>query len=161
MKPQRAPRVEKDHIGLAPEGFQEDMRSYLNTITLERGLSRNTEVAYRDDLIQAAHFLKKSGAVNWAKVTTKQLTAWLHWLSDRKFSGSSQARKLTAVRMLCRHLVREQVRPDNPTELLAGPKVRRKLPQILSAADMGRLLAAPAGGDAYAVRDRAMLELVY
>ncbi len=161
MNTPRAPREETDHISLAPESFQEEIRSYLNTIALERGLSKNTEVSYRSDLVQAAQFLKKSGASGWAKVSAKQLTAWLHSLSDRKLSGSSQARKLTAVRTLCRHLVREQVRKDDPTELLAGPKIRRKLPQTLSAADMGKLLAAPAGGDAYAVRDRAMLELVY
>ena len=161
MKATRAPRVETDPIALAPEDFQEDIRAYLNTIALERGLAKNTEVSYRSDLVQAAQFLKKHGASSWRKVSAKQLTAWLHWLSDRRFPGSSQARKLSAVRMLCRHLVREHGREDDPTELLAGPKVRRKLPQTLSAADMGRLLAAPAGGDAYAVRDRAMLELVY
>jgi integrase/recombinase XerD len=161
MKTKRAPRIEKDHIAGAPESFQEDIRSYLNTIALERGLSRNTEVSYRSDLVQAAQFLKKHGAASWAKVSAKQLTAWLHWLSDRSFTASSQARKLTAVRMLCRHLVRERVRDDDPTELLAGPKIRRKLPQTLSAADMGKLLASPTGSDAYALRDRAMLELFY
>jgi integrase/recombinase XerD len=160
MKARRAPRVERDQIADAPGDFQEEIRAYLNTITLERGLSRNTEAAYRDDLVQAAIFLKKQGAANWKKVTAKHLTAWLHTLSDR-FTGSTQARKLTAMRMLCRHLVRENVRPDNPTELLAGPKIRRKLPQTLSTGDMQKLLTAPTGLDAYSVRDRAMLELVY
>jgi integrase/recombinase XerD len=160
MKTQRAPREETDHIALAPEGFQEEIRSYLNTITLERGLSRNTEAAYRDDLVQAAIALRKQGAANWKKVTAKHLTAWLHALSDR-FTGSTQARRLTAMRMLCRHLVRERVRDDDPTELLAGPKIRRKLPQTLSPGDMQKLLAAPTGTDAYSVRDRAMLELIY
>lgn len=161
MKPARDPHESKDPVALAPASFQEDIRSYLNTIALERGLSRNTEVSYRSDLVQAAIFLKKHGAPDWAGVTAAQLTAWLHWLSDRKFSASSQARKLTAVRMLCRHLVRERVRPDDPSELLAGPKLRRKLPQTLSPGDMRRLLAAPTGADAYALRDRAMLELFY
>ena len=161
MKPQRASRVEIDHIAAAPEAFQEDIRSYLNTISLERGLSRNTEMSYRGDLVQAAHFLKKHGAASWAKVSAKQLTAWLHNLSDQGLTESSQARKLTAVRMLCRHLKRERVRDDDPTELLAGPKIRRKLPQTLSAGDMGKLLAAPSDGDAYSIRDRAMLELFY
>lgn len=160
MKARRAPRIEQDQVAGAPDDFQEEIRSYLNTITLERGLSRNTEAAYRDDLVQAAIFLKKQGAANWKKVTAKHLTAWLHALSDR-FTGSTQARKLTAMRMLCRHLVREQVRSDDPTELLAGPKIRRKLPQTLSAGDMQKLLSAPTGLDAYSVRDRAMLELVY
>ena len=77
MKTGRDPRPETDHIALAPGDFQEEIRSYLNTITLERGLSRNTEVAYRDDLVQAAVILKKHGAANWRKVTPKHLTAWL------------------------------------------------------------------------------------
>jgi integrase/recombinase XerD len=145
----------------APFAYAEDIQDYLNTIALERGLSRNTEVSYRNDLIQAAHFLKKSCPRGWTAVTAKQLTAWLHWLNDQGFTASTQARKLTAVRMLCRHLVRERRRPDDPTELLQGPKFRRKLPQTLSAGEMERLLAAPSGGDAYALRDRAMLELFY
>ena len=161
MKTRRASREEKDHIAAAPEDFQEDIRSYLNTISLERGLSKNTETSYRGDLVQAAQFLKKHGAASWAKVSAKQLTAWLHGLSDRGLTASSQARKLTAVRMLCRHLLRERVRDDDPTALLTGPKIRRKLPQTLSAGEMGKLLAAPTGGDAYAIRDRAMLELFY
>jgi integrase/recombinase XerD len=150
-----------DHIALAPEGFQEPIRSYLNTIALERSLSRNTEVSYRSDLVQAAIVLKKNGAANWTKVTPKHLTAWLHWLSDRDFSASSQARKLSAIRMLCRHLIDERLRDDDPTALLAGPKIRRRLPQTLSGSEMKKLLAAPTGADAYSIRDRAMLELVY
>ncbi len=162
MKRGRDPRGSMDRrLAQAPESFQEAIRSYLNAIVLERGLSPNTEAAYGDDLVQAAGFLKKHGAASWSKVTARHLTAWLHWLSDEGFSAASQARKLTAVRMLCRHLIRERLRDDDPTELLAGPKLRRKLPQTLSAGEMQKLLAAPSGADAYAIRDRAMLELVY
>jgi integrase/recombinase XerD len=145
----------------APPAFAEGIDSYLGYVELERGLSRNTAKSYESDLKQAAHFLKKHGAASWTKVTPKHLTAWLHWLSDQDFSAASQARKLSAVRMLCRHLVRERVREDDPTALLAGPKIRRKLPQTLSTGEMQQLLAAPSGADAYAIRDRAMLELVY
>ena len=132
----------------APPAFADDIDNYLSNLELERGLSHNTAKSYESDLKQAAHFLKKHGAANWKKVTPKHLTAWLHWLSDQQFSESSQARKLSAVRMLCRYLVRERIREDNPTELLAGPKIRRKLPQTLSTGEMQRLLTAPAGGDA-------------
>jgi len=145
----------------APGAFAEDIGDYLATIALERGLSRNTEVSYRSDLTQAAHFLEKHGAPGWRRVTPAQVTAWLHWLSDRKFSEASQARKLSAVRMLCRYLVKEGRRPADPTELLTGPKFRRKLPRTLSPAEMRKLVAAPTGADAYSVRDRAMLELFY
>ena len=163
MKTPRGVRVTGGRIPLAPAppGFAEDIDRYLGYVELEKGLARNTAKSYEGDLRQAAHFLAKRGAAGWRQVSAAQLSAWLHGLSDQGFSVTSQARKLTAVRMLCRHLVREQVRADDPTALLAGPKVRRALPQTLSAADMQKLLAAPTGGDAYAIRDRAMLELFY
>jgi len=145
----------------APAGFADSIDDFLSYVELEKGLARNTAKSYESDLKQASHQLKKIGASGWTKVTAPQLTGWLHWLSDEKFSESSQARKLTAVRMLCRYLVRERVREDDPTELLSGPKFRRKLPQTISTGEMERLLAAPSGGDAYAIRDRAMLELFY
>lgn len=144
-----------------PPAFADEIDGFIAFVELERGLSRNTAKSYESDLKQAAHFLKKAGAANWKKVSAKHLTAWLHWLSDQDFSAASQARKLSAVRMLCRHLVREHIRDDDPSALLAGPKLRRKLPQTLSTGEMQKLLAAPAGADAYAIRDRAMLELVY
>ena len=141
--------------------FADEIDQYLGTVELEKGLSRNTAKSYESDLRQASHFLKGHGVSGWKKVTAAQLTAWLHWLSDQKLSPSSQARKLSAVRMLCRHLKNEELRDDDPTELLAGPKLRRKLPETLSTSDMAKLLSVPSGGDAYAIRDRAMLELFY
>jgi integrase/recombinase XerD len=154
-------RKKEEPMPPAPAAFADEIDRYLGFVELERGLSRNTAVSYESDLRQAAHFLAKRGAVGWSQVTAAQLVAWLHWLSDEKFSASSQARKLSAVRMLFRHLKKEGARKDDPTELLSGPKLRRKLPQTLSAHDMGKLLATPTGGDAYALRDRAMLELFY
>lgn len=145
----------------APPGFVGAIGDFLDHVELEKGLAKNTRDSYESDLRQAAIQLKDKGVASWERATSKQLAGWLHWLSDEGFSSSTQARKLSAVRMLYRYLVRENVRADDPTELLTGPKLRRPLPQTLSPADMERLLAAPAGGDAYSVRDRAMLELFY
>jgi integrase/recombinase XerD len=63
--------------------------------------------------------------------------------------------------MLARHLVKEGMRPDDFTALLSGPKLGRKIPATLSADEVARLMAAPTGGDARALRDRALLELFY
>jgi integrase/recombinase XerD len=160
-KPHPAPRAKEAPMPPSPTGFADGIDDFLAYIELEKGLSRNTAKSYENDLRQAAHRLKHLGAANWLKVTPRHLAGWLHWLSDEKFSESSQARKLAAIRMLFRHLLRQGRRTDDPAALLSGPKFRRKLPQVLTAGEMDRLLAAPAGGDAYAVRDRAMLELFY
>jgi integrase/recombinase XerD len=160
-KPRSVLRSGKPSLPPVPAGFAEGIDDFLAHIELERGLSRNTAKSYENDLRQAAHCLKRLGAANWARVTPRHLTGWLHWLSNEGFTEASQARKLAAMRMLFRHLVKQGRRDDDPTALLGGPKVRRKLPQTLTPAEMERLLAAPTGADAYAVRDRAMLELFY
>jgi integrase/recombinase XerD len=162
MKKPQSQGPERDApMAPAPAGYADGIDDFLAYIELEKGLSRNTAKSYENDLRQAAHQLKRLGAAGWARVTPKHLTSWLHWLSDEKFSEASQARKLAAVRMFFRHLVRQGGRQDDPAALLSGPKFRRKLPQTLTAGEMDRLLAAPSGGDAYSVRDRAMLELFY
>jgi integrase/recombinase XerD len=74
---------------------------------------------------------------------------------------TSLARKLTALRGLARHLVREKIRDDIFTDLLSSPKLTRRIPGSLTPDEVTRLLAAPSGGDAYDLRDRALLELFY
>jgi integrase/recombinase XerD len=140
--------------------FASDLDAYLAYLDLERGLSKNTRLGYQRDLEQCAAFVSRQGASDWGKVTPEQAGAWIRSLS-RTTASSSQARKLTALRMLARFLVRERIRADDFTELLSGPKIVRRLPGTLSVAELGRLLASPSGGDPQSLRDRALLELFY
>ena len=68
---------------------------------------------------------------------------WIHSLSGDDYTVGSLARKLTALRVFARHLVREKIRGDDFTALLIGPKLVRRLPGTLSAEEVARLLAAP------------------
>jgi integrase/recombinase XerD len=138
-----------------------DLDGFIGFLELERGLSRNTVVAYEGDLRQCARFLARQGVRGWTEVAPAQLTDWIYSLSEDEFAVSSLARKLTALRTFARYLVREQLCDRDFTELLVGPKLVRKIPGTLTPAEVGRLLAAPSGGDAYALRDRAILELFY
>ncbi|MBI4624223.1 MAG: site-specific tyrosine recombinase XerD [Verrucomicrobia bacterium] len=145
----------------APAGFAQDIEAFLAFISLERGLSKNTVAGYRRDLDQAARFLVRGGAAGWRAVTPAQAGAWIHSLTSARYTVASLARKLTALRMLARFLVREKLRADDFTALLSGPKLVRKIPGALSADEVARLLTAPTGGDPRALRDRALLELFY
>src|SRR5688572_28912247 len=146
-----------DDHSRAPDAFAGDIEGFLGFMSLERGLAANTIVSYRRDLDQASDFLSRKGAANWRTVTPAQAAAWVHSLSTARYSVASLARKLSALRMLARHLVREKIRDDDFTALLTGPKPARKIPGTLSEDEMSRLMAAASGGDARALRDRALL----
>ena len=145
----------------ADAAFASDLDAFLAFIELERGLAKNTATAYRRDLEQAAKFLEQHGAKDWRTVSAAQAGEWIHSLTSARYAVASLSRKLTALRMLARFLVRERSREDDFTALLSGPKLVRRIPGTLSADEVARLLAAPAGGDARALRDRALLELFY
>lgn len=145
----------------APAAFAGEIEGFLGFIALERGLSANTVAAYRRDLDQAAKFLAARGATGWAAVSGERAAEWIHSLSGARYTPASLARKLSALRMLARFLVRERVRDDDFTVLLGSPKRARRMPQTLTVAEVAKLVDLPAGGDARALRDRALLELFY
>ena len=144
-----------------PAGLADDLDGFIGFVELERGLSRNTVSAYESDLRQCARFIARRGVSRWAEVVPAQLSDWIYALSDEKLAVSSLARKLTALRTFARYLVRERVCAGDFTELLTGPKLVRKMPGTLTVGEVERLLAAPTGGDAHALRDRAILEFFY
>ncbi|MFM8337898.1 MAG: site-specific integrase, partial [Opitutaceae bacterium] len=152
--------MRSDH-SRAPAAFAADTESFLAYLGLERGLSANTLAAYRRDLDQAADFLHGRGAAGWLAVTPALASEWIGSLGAAEYRATSLARKLSALRMLSRHLVRERRRDDDFTALLAGPKPGRRIPRTLPPADIARLVEAPSGGGPFALRDRAILELFY
>lgn len=145
----------------APAAFSNDIEAFLGYISLERGLSANTIAGYRRDLDQAAQFLGAQGAADWRAVTPPQAAAWIQSLTEANYRAASLGRKISALRMLARFLVRERLRDDDFTALLVSPKLGRRIPGTLTEAEVARLVAAPAGGDPRSLRDRALLELFY
>ncbi len=145
-----------------PAAMRETIEDFGNVLTLERGRSDHTVAGYESDLRQCAAWLaSRKGVKDWAEVGQAQAMDWLYSLSGDGVAVASLARKLSALRGLARHLVREELRADDFTVLLQGPKRVRRVPGMLSASEVEKLLSAPQGGDAFALRDRALLELFY
>ena len=154
------PRRKSPSIQLASTWF-EPIGDFSASLSLERGRSPKTVEAYENDLRQAAVFMAQRGRGDWSGVTGSDATSWARELTDRQLAASSAARKLSALRMFARYLVHNGDRTDDFTELLEGPKLRRKLPDTLTNEEVERILAAPTGGGPFGLRDRAMLELFY
>src|SRR5665213_3407693 len=142
-----------------PSAFASDLDAYMAYLDLERGLSRNTRESYQRDLEQCAAFVARKGAPDWRGVTPAHARAWVQ--SQSRGAATSQARRLTSLRMFARFMVKERLRPDDFTALLSGPKPVRRLPDTLTPAEVGRLLKSPSGGDPASLRDRGLLELFY
>ncbi|MGB0743767.1 MAG: site-specific tyrosine recombinase XerD [Opitutales bacterium] len=150
-----------DSLDAIPPQFAEPVESFLVWLELERGLSANTIEAYTRDIVQCALFMKAQGAADWCAVDSALVSQWTAELSRKDFARTSQSRKLSAVRMLAHHLVSENVRKDDFTELASSPKLSRTLPEVLSPEEVTRLLEAPSVSTPYGLRDRAILELFY
>ena len=141
--------------------FLEPIENFLVWLELERGLSKNTIEAYARDLAHFVQYLEQQKITDWDKVDERTIRTWTSDLSRADYARSSQARKLSAIRTFARHLVRENIRKDDFTELVAAPKLARKLPDVLTYDELKRLLEAPDTATPYGMRDRAILELFY
>ena len=144
-----------------PEGLREAIDAFLAHLSLERGLSPHTASAYETDLLQFATHCTRAGKTLWSAVGRGEVDAFIRLLDKRGSSPATLSRKLSAVRALAGHLVRSGFRRDDFCELAKSPRIRRKLPGMLSPEEAVRLVVAPDTSTPQGLRDRAMLELMY
>ena len=112
---------------------------FLDMVAAERGGAKNTLAAYSRDLADFSTALS-TGARSIADATTEDVRSYLATLARRGFAPSSAARRLSAIRQLFRFLYAEGHRREDPSAVIEGPKRVRALPQVLSVAEVERLL---------------------
>ncbi len=159
-------------------GIEPLVLDFLAYLELERGLSRNTLEAYRCDLLQFGEFLDRR-AIDACQAQHGDLAAFLSELSGAtdgtETGGQTQrgaprrppaaaatlGRKVACLRSFYRHLRREGAIEHDPTAELRGPRKSQRLPRVLSREEVARLLREPKGTEPLALRDRALLEVMY
>jgi tyrosine recombinase XerC len=127
----------------------------------ERGLSPHTVAAYRRDATQFLSFAGRAGVTDPAAVEPLLLRRFLALQRTRGLAASSIARKGAALRALFRFLARRGLVAEDPAAGLGVPRGPRRLPVVLKARQVDRLLAGPQPADPVGLRDRAVLELLY
>lgn len=143
--------------------------NFLEMMSAERGAAINTIEAYRRDLTDYAAFVSGRGET-LLSCPRQTVTDWLEGLAAEGLAASSSARRLSAVRQFHKFLCADGLRGDDPTRIVASPKARRALPQVLSVNEVDRLLtlaeqeantpATPARQQA-AQRLYVLLEMLY
>lgn len=144
-------------------GLEKSLDRYLRHVAIERGLSKNTVAAYRRDLTAYLALLSTRGIDAPESIAQADVAAFAHELRTRDvpLTASSTARMLSSVRGFHRYLLDEgQVDSDVASDT-APPKLPSRLPKAISIEQMSAILAAAAGDTPQALRDTALLELLY
>lgn len=134
--------------------------AYIDSLWLERGLSRHSLAAYRTDLSALSAFLQRRG-LGLLQAQRADLLDYLGWRLQQGFKVRSTARALSCLRGFYHYALRQGLLATDPTRDVAMPQLGRPLPQSLSERDVEALLAAPDTGEALGMRDRSMLEVLY
>ncbi len=136
------------------------VKEFINYISLEKGLAKNTQEAYGRDLRFYLDYLEKK-KIEPLKIEHQQITDYLWSRKEKGIKPSSLFRYLESIKLFHRFLFTEGHTKNDPTIYLTSPKLVRRLPAVLKTEEVEKLLAQPDLNKYYGLRDRAMLELLY
>lgn len=138
------------------------LQSFRAYLRLERALSPNTLEAYLSDVEKFVRYLELQGReVLPLKVQQTELEQFIFWLNELGLEASSQARIISGLRAFYKFLLVEDLLDDDPTEMLEGPRLRRKVPEVLSVHEVQQILDAVDLSEPNGIRNRAMIETLY
>lgn len=135
-----------------------DVEDYLTHLAIEKGRAANTLTAYRRDLDRYVRFLDETPVRD---SSPDDVRAFARQLDADGLARSSTNRTITAVRGLHRYLFAEGIVVSDPTADVEPAQLPKGLPKAISEEDIERLIDAANGTDALAMRDRAILEILY
>ena len=137
-------------------------KGYKAWLQLERSLAGHSVEAYLHDIGKLTEYLQVMGrTVTPAEISLKDLEAFIEWIHELGMTPASQARIISGLRSFFKYCIMEQIVTADPTLLMEGPKVRRKLPDVLAFDEIEKIIGAidlstPEGG-----RNKAILETMY
>lgn len=138
------------------------LRTFLQYLALERAASANTREAYERDVERLRLFLEQERpGAEPAQVQPADLEAFMGYLGEMGLAPATQARMLSGIRAFFEFLVYEDVVKTSPAELLPAPRQGRELPEVLSFAEIERMLAVPDLTTPEGLRNRAIIEMLY
>jgi len=144
----------------SPATPEELLQTYIEYLSVEKGLSQNTLLSYARDIQKLFEFFEGQD-IDGTKIEERDLIKFVHAQSRVGLSARSLARLISSLKSYYSFLLLEGVLSTNPTANLSAPKIWFSLPKFLTVKEVEQLLEQPDENDARGCRDRAMLELLY
>jgi integrase/recombinase XerC len=148
-------------LNAAMDAAQPQVDAWLARLSSERKASPHTLEGYRRDLDKLLRHMQKQQIASFAQLQPRHMRGFIAAEHRAGLSPKSLQRLLSSCRSLFRQLTREGALSHDPVAGVRGPKVHRKLPQVLDVDEATALVEGDGHDDALSVRDRAMLELFY
>lgn len=140
--------------------MEAQIRAFVNSLRVEKGLSENTIQAYRRDMLKFMAFVSER-RLQTAEIERSHVVEFLASLYHKGLDSRSVARHLVTIRHFFRFALMEEYIQEDPATTIQSPKFRQNLPEFLSLAEVERLLQQPDTSTVVGLRDRAMIELMY
>lgn len=138
------------------------IKQFIDYLKLERSLSSNSIEAYERDVEKLNQYIEMHHpSMSPMKVTGKHLQGFIGYVNEIGLSAHSQARILSGIKAFYKFLMTEELIDTDPTALIEGPKLGRKLPDTLDYTEIVKLLEAIDLSTPEGMRNRAMLEVLY
>jgi integrase/recombinase XerD len=138
------------------------IKQFQNYLKLERSLADNSINAYLHDVVKLKQFIEISNIkISPIEIRNDHLQDFLEYINELGLTPYSQARILSGLKAFYKYLVYEDIISTDPTQLIEGPKLGRKLPDILSYQEIENLLGAIDLSTDEGMRNRAILETMY
>ena len=141
--------------------LEETLESFLDYLSIERGLAQNTIISYKYDLIKYITFLKKKKISSFDQTNKVLINNFFVYLRGKSLEINSISRNLVAVKMFYRFLLMEGLIKEDATSLIEFPRVSKRLPHVLSLREINLLLDEANFKGKFGLRDQAVLELFY
>ena len=133
------------------------IHDFLDYLRSEKGLSQNTIIAYRTDLLSFTNFLQKS----WESVQQEDILSFLSFLQNQSYASSSICRMLVSIKVFFKFLKKEKILQKDLSLFLQTPKIWQLIPEVLQIEEVEKLLKSPNTKSLEGARDKAILELLY
>ena len=141
--------------------MEQEIKGFVTYLHDVKKTSQNTELSYQRDLMKMMRFLKTQKVEKFRDVTETNLNSYILDLEKKGMAAATVSRNIASMKAFYLYMMRNGEVTTDPAENLKAPKVEKKIPDILSVADINKLLEQPGERTSKGLRDRAMLELLY
>jgi integrase/recombinase XerD len=137
------------------------LENFLEYLSVERGLAKNTIAAYNRDLKSYIFYLRTKNITNIEHTNRTTIVSYLLIMQKKGKASSSISRACAAIKSFYQFLFKERIIDEDPTINLDSPKLEHRLPKVLTVEEVEKLLCQPDMSNPLGMRDKSMLELLY